>query len=124
MALINEDKDMSKSPQESCSVMSKALAALGGAMDYAVPPEVEAEFLSEIPSNPPATNFAPPTWDQFQAIIRRPKPQKAVGIDNLNLYLTSILPEPFQHWFYFLVKRVMTLDIPQSWLEAEFFLLP
>ena len=46
MALINEDKDMSKSPQESCSVMSKALAALGGAMDYAVPPEVVAEFLS------------------------------------------------------------------------------
>ena len=93
-------------------------------MDYAVPAEVEADFLREVPSNPPTTNFAPPTWDQFQSIIRRPKPQKAVGLENLNLYLVYILPEPFQPWFYFLVKRVMTLDIPRNWFEAEIFLLP
>ena len=99
MALINQDREMSKLPQESCSVMSKALTALGGAMDYVVPPEVEAEFLGEVPNNPPTTNFAPPTWGQFPNIIRRPKPQKAVGLDNLNSYLISILPEPFQHWF-------------------------
>ena len=93
-------------------------------MDYSVPTAVEADFILEVPNNPPSKSFNPPTWDQFQSIIQRPKPQKAVGLDNLNLYLISILPESFQHWFYFLVKRVMNLDIPQSWLEAEIFLLP
>ena len=68
-------------------------------MGYTVPSSIEAEFLREVPTNPPSKSFDPPTWDQFQAIIRRPKPQKAVGLDNLNLYLISILPEPFQHWF-------------------------
>ena len=93
-------------------------------MSYTVPSSIEADFLREVPNNPPSEGFHPPTWDQFQAIIRRPKPQKAVGLDNLNLYLVSVLPELFQHWFFFLVKRVMYLDIPQSWLEAEIFLLP
>ena len=115
---------MSRTPQESWSIMSEALPQLGGDMSYTVPEGFEADFLREIPTNPPAKGFLPPTWDQFQSIVRRPKPQKAVGVDNLNLYLISILPECFEHWFYFLIKRVMTLDIPQNRLEAEIFLLP
>ena len=76
MALINEDREMSKSPEESCSVMSKALAALGGAMDYVVPPEVEAEFLGEVPNNPPTTNFAPPLGTSSKILFAVPSPRK------------------------------------------------
>ena len=47
-----------------------------------------------------------------------------MGPDSLNLYLILVLPDPIQHWFYFLTKRVMSLDIPQTWLGAEIFLLP
>ena len=47
-----------------------------------------------------------------------------MGLDSLNLYLISVLPDAIQQWFYFLTRKVMTLDIPQNWLEAEIFLLP
>ena len=61
IALINKGKQMSKSPQESCSIMSKTLSQLGGEMDYTVPSSIEAEFLREVPNNPPSKSFDPPT---------------------------------------------------------------
>ena len=124
IALIDGNGRMSASPQESCDIMSHTLAGLGGDMAYSVPKGVESHFLDHVPDNPPEQNFLPPSWEQFQSIVRKPKPQKAVGLDSLNLYLISVLPEVIQHWFYFLTRKVMTLDIPQNWLEAEIFLLP
>ena len=76
---------MSASPQESCHIMSRILAGLGGDMDYTVPEGVESHFLDQVPDNPPDQSFHPPTWEQFQSIVHTPKPQKAVGLDNLNL---------------------------------------
>ena len=103
--------------------MSDNISKLGGEMGYFVPEAVETAVLGEVPTNPPNISFLPPTRTHFQSIIRKPKPQKAVGLDNLNLYLMSVLPDVFQHWV-FLAKSVMTLGIPQNWLEAETFLLP
>ena len=65
--------------------MSRILAGLGGDMDYTVPEGVESHFLDQVPDNPPDQSFHPPTWEQFQSIVHTPKPQKAVGLDNLNL---------------------------------------
>ena len=79
IALMDDAKKMPTSPHESCSIMSKALSQLGGGMDYSVPADVEAEFLQEVHNNPPSKSFSPPTWDQFQSIIRRPKPTKSDG---------------------------------------------
>ena len=105
--------------------MSDALANLGGEMGHTGPEPVESHFLDQVPNNPPNKRVLPPSWEQIQSIVRTPKPQKAVGLDSLSLfYLISVLPDAVQRWFCFLTKRVTTLDIPQNWLEAEFFLLP
>ena len=104
--------------------MSRTLAGLGGDIAYTVPEGEKSHFLDQVPNTPPDQGFHPPTWEQFQSIVRTPKPQKAVGLDSLNLYLISLLPDVMQHWFFFLNRKVMTLDIPQNRPEAEIFLLP
>jgi hypothetical protein len=80
IALIDGNGKMSSSPQESCDIMSHTLAGLGGDMAYKVPEGVESHFLNQVPEN---QSFLPPSWEQFQSIVRTPKPQKAVRLDSL-----------------------------------------
>ena len=40
--------------------MSKILSQLGGEMGYCVPSSIEAEFLREVPTNPPSDNIDSP----------------------------------------------------------------
>ena len=103
--------------------MSDTLLNLRGEVNYKVPEEVEERFLRDVKHAPPPKGFTPPTWDQFQSIIRKPKPQKAVGLDNLNLYLLSVCPDSIQHYIYSLISRLWPTKLPQKWLEAEIFLL-
>ena len=79
IALINEDKQMSKSPQESCSIMSKTLSQLGGEMEYTVPSSIEAEFLREVPNNPPLQKFRPPHLGSVSNHYSTPQATKSGG---------------------------------------------
>ena len=124
VALISTTGEVADSPQQNCAIMSDTLLSLGGEVEYQVPEEVEHDFLREIKHAPPNNDFSPPTWEQFQSIIRKPKPQKAVGLDNLNLYLLSVCPESIQHYIFSLVIRLWNVELPPKWLEAEIFLLP
>mmetsp|Transcript_74063 Transcript_74063/g.130707 ORF Transcript_74063/g.130707 Transcript_74063/m.130707 type:complete len:258 (+) Transcript_74063:94-867(+) len=123
LALKSKTGEVADTPKKNCEIMSDALLNLGGRLNYKVPREVEDSFLDDVKHAPPQKGFLPPTWEQFQNIIRRPKPQKAVGLDDLNLYLLSICPDSIQHYIFSLVNRLWLTDLPATWLEAEIFLL-
>ena len=79
IALINEDKQMSNSPQDSCSIMSKTLSQLGGEMEYVVPASVEAEFLREVPNKPPLQKFGPPHLGSVSIHYSAPQATESSG---------------------------------------------
>ena len=124
IALTDSNGVTVSDPDSVCSLMSSTLLNLGGDVQQTVPPETEQKFLSKVETSDGLPQLFPPNWEEFQTIIRRPKPTKATGLDNLNLYLLSILPDPIQHFIHKLILRVWDEQLPDSWKEAEIFLLP
>ena len=72
VALIDKDVKMSASPQESCDIMSRTLAGLGGDIAYTVPEGVESHFLDQVPTNPRTRAFTPLPGSNFNLSFARP----------------------------------------------------
>ena len=77
---------------------------------------MQTSFFDEVCHHPPNNPLKSRNWDEFQSIIRRPKPQKAAGLINLNL-LVSICPEFVRHDLFALIHRVWNTTLPSKWLE-------
>ena len=120
VSLISKEGEVAGNPAQNCRIMSDTLLKLGGDVNYKVPKRVEESFLQDVKSAPPNKDFPPPTWEQFQSIIRKPKPQKAVGLDSLNLYLLSVCPDSIQHYIFSLVNHLWHTKLPPNGWKRKY----
>ena len=124
IALTDANGATVSDPASVCSLMSSTLLNLGGDIQQSVPVRTEQKFLNKVKRSIDLPPLSSPSWEAFQFIIRGPKPTKATGLDNLNLYLLSVLPDPLQHYTFKLVSRIWRERLPGAWKEVEIFLLP
>ena len=67
--------------------------------------------------------FTPLPGGNFNLSFARPNLKRQWGWTVSTSTSFQCFPRPYNTGFFFLTRKVMTLDIPQTWLEAETFLL-
>ena len=108
------------------TMFSSCLEKLGGDPDFRVNSSTSSSFIANLRKCPQGMSTSPlslPDLHWFQQLVGKANPAKAMGEDEINYYLVSILPPELQSFLLRAVHHILLHGPTPSWAKARVCLL-